>query len=392
MRILADASMPLVEKLASLCQAAGYAVEFDTFQGRQPSAAQLAVAEVLLIRSITRVDESFLNQAPQLRWLGTATIGMEHVDTEAVTARGICFHSTPGVNAQAVGDYVASAIAALTDHLGHLPSRSGRKMAAIVGAGHTGRAAGSRLRAFGYHVSYYDPPIAAAFTEHPVPVHADWQRVVDADVISIHVPLIADGPFPTVGLFDETTLASLADDTILINASRGPVVSETGLRAAKAREQQLRVILDVWEYEPNIAADLLPYLTFATPHIAGHSVAGKVGGTLRLFQLFTQWAGWSVALPKLAPLLNEAADVPKPAVIHAEQAPNAVELASWVLSIYDIRADDERLRQAPATASEFDALRRHYPARAELSTLQLQPAAWQLEGNWPQRLRLLKGS
>lgn len=392
MRILADASMPFVQELVNLCQEAGHSIELQTFQGRVPSSEQLAIAEALLIRSITRVDAALLKQAPQLKWLGTATIGTEHVDCEAVAACGIQFHSTPGVNAQAVGDYVASAIAALTEYLGYLPSRSGRKMAAIVGAGHTGRAAGARLRAFGYHVSYYDPPIAEAFTEHPVPVHADWQRVLDADVISVHVPLITDGTYPTVALFNDEALAQLADGTVLINASRGPVVSEQGLRAAKEREQPLRVVLDVWEREPQIATELLPYLTYATPHIAGHSVAGKIGGTLRLFERLAQWADWTVSLPKLAELLHDYPGLPKAKEILANQPPSAVELASWVLSIYDIRADDERLRQAPATASEFDALRRHYPARAELSTLQLQSAAWQLEGDWPLRLRLLKGS
>lgn len=392
MRVLADASMPLVIELANRCQQAGAALTLETFHGRQPSAEQLAAAEVLMIRSITRVDNSLLQQAPHLRWIGTATIGTEHVDLAAVAERGIRFLATPGVNAQAVGDYVASAIAALTKDLGHIPSRSGRRIAAIVGAGNTGQAAGARLRAFGYHVSFYDPPVAESFSDHPVPVHADWQRVLEADVISVHVPLVTDGPYRTVGLFDSATLAALADDTVLINASRGPVVSEQGIRAAREREQPLRIVLDVWEREPQIAADLLPYLTYATPHIAGHSVAGKVGGTLQLFKELVQWAGWSVTLPTLHDLLTDYAALPAVKTIAAPQPPSAVELASWVVSIYDIRADDERLRKAPATASEFDAMRRHYPARAELSTLQLQPAAWQLEGEWPQRLQLLKGS
>lgn len=395
MHLLADATMPLVSELTQyLAQAlapSGQSVQLTTFTGRQPSAAQLAQAEVLLIRSITQVDAALLQQAPHLRWVGTATIGTEHVDAHACQAAGVTFVSTPGVNANAVGDYVVAAVSELALRDGQLPTGD----VAIIGAGHTGRAAGQRLQGLGLRVHYYDPPLVQSWTpqkiqQEPLDIHADWQRVLASQVISCHVPLVHEGRFPTHHLFDVEAIARLQAGTILINASRGAVVAEEALRQAMHRQQELRVVLDVWEHEPQIAPDLLPWLSLATPHIAGHSVIGKVAGTWQLFAQLLQFIRRDdIMLPPVEELL-----APWPAATrryhwHTETAPSWQMLASWVREIYDIRDDDAQLRQAPSTAAAFDQLRRTYQTRGELSQGTVTGGDWLQQAHWQQRLQQL---
>ena len=397
--LLADASMPALAQLVRACQQAGMALQLETFSGRQPDAFQLARAQVLLIRSITQVTKELLDQAPHVCWIGTATIGTEHVDASACQARGIKFVSTPGVNAQAVGDYVASAVAALT--LAQDAALTGP--VAIIGGGHTGQAAGARLQGLGYQVHCYDPPLVAQGISQRdgMPIHANWQQVLASAAISCHVPLTRSGPFATYHLLDDASIAQLPANCVLINASRGPVVAESALRAAANRQQPLRVVLDVWEHEPQIATDLLPWLSLATMHIAGHSMAGKVAGTLQLLQQLLSWlpsselaqaSGTAMPvheLPDLIDLLQAWPTSVQPQLWQANEAPDWRTLASWVLAIYDIRQDDLALRQQPATPAAFDQLRRGYAHRPELSVGQVQGGSWLATEEWRKRLKQL---
>lgn len=359
MQILVDANLPLAEELCQLV-CADRPVTISRFSERQPSAAQLATAEVLWVRSVTRIDAALLQQAPKLQWVATGTIGTEHIDRAAVAAAGVAFSHTPGVNAQAVGDYVLSAVAALSLAHGGLPQGE----VAIVGAGHTGRAAGARLAALGLTVHYYDPLLAAQPSANSdLAPHADWQRVLNSAVISCHVPLTHDGPYATYHLFDQQQLAQLRPDCWFINASRGAVVSEAAVRQAIVRGQRLQWVFDVWEFEPQVPADLLPHIALATAHIAGHSLAGKVGASWQLAEQLRQRLGSDVQLPALADLL---------ARWQLPQHHNSMELKHWrtlasaVLALYDIRLDDRQLRQHGLTPAGFDALRKNYHPRVEL--------------------------
>lgn len=388
MHILADASMPQVAVLVEHLQAQGMALTLSTFQGRQPSAAQLSAADVLMIRSITRVDDTLLQQAPKLRWLGTATIGTEHVDAAACAAAGVTFASTPGVNARAVGDYVASAVASFALEHNQLPQGE----VAIVGAGHTGRAAGERLQGLGLNVHYYDPPLHAQGIKF---VHNNWQRVLNSAIISLHVPLTTRGEFSTRHLFNTENIQQLAAGCLLINASRGAVVAEQALLQAMQRQQALHVVLDVWEHEPHINHQLLPWLHYATAHIAGHSLAGKVGGSLQLFEKWLQFAfgrNHSWQLPPLNALLQPWPQAIAPRLWQQAQAPTWQMLASWVRGIYDIRNDDKQLRDQVSDSASFDALRKAYQARPELSCGQVHGGDWLADSDWQQRLSQLSFS
>lgn len=393
MQLLADASMPLVTELAhrfsDALQQQGVALTLTTFQGRQPAPEQLAQADFLMIRSITKVDNELLRQAPRLKWIGTATIGTEHVDAVACQVAGIDFVSTPGVNANAVGDYVASAVSSIALEQGALPSGD----VAIIGAGHTGRAAGQRLSGLGLNVHYYDPPLLQREGSlAQADVHDDWQRVLASQVISCHVPLTKTGEHPTYHLLTQASVAALPEHGILINASRGAVIAEQALREAMQRKQRLHVVLDVWEHEPQIAADLLPWLRYATAHIAGHSVAGKVGGTQRLFIELAHWlkrAELTLQLPPLTELMEPWPEAVRQYCWQSNEPPTWQMLASWVRDIYDIRIDDKLLRQATPEPVAFDALRRHYSARAELSQGTVVGGCWLAQEMWQKRLRQL---
>ncbi len=382
MRLLADANMPLVAELAAQLVAAGEQLTVTQYESRQPTAAQLDAVDLLMIRSVTQIDTNLLSQAPHLKWVGSATIGTEHVDQPACAQHGVQFTHTPGVNAAAVGDYVCSAVAA---HTLLLDAPLAGEVA-IVGAGHTGQAAAQRLQGLGYQVHYYDPPL---YEQGRTDVHADWQRVLNSAAISCHVPLTNSGRYATHHLFDADTIEQLPPGCLLINASRGAVVAEQGLREAMQRAQELYVVLDVWEHEPNIAADLLPWLRFATAHIAGHSMAGKVGGTLALFKAIQPYLQQPHHYPCLTELLQHWPAVIQPHVFYEDEAPDWRTLASWVLAIYDIRVDDYKLRSQPTTAQAFDQIRRKYAHRAELSTTLISGGEWRFEEAWQTRLQQL---
>ncbi|RUO61923.1 4-phosphoerythronate dehydrogenase [Pseudidiomarina insulisalsae] len=382
MLLLADANLPAFDRLvAAIASQSQHSIELARYEGRQPDAGVLAQADALFIRSVTTVDADLLTKAPRLNWLGTATIGTDHVDLTALAEAGIRFHSTPGVNANAVGDYVASAVAAISLQQGALPAGE----VAIVGAGNTGRAAGQRLQGLGLKVHYYDPPLAAAGQKG---VHSDWQRVLASAVISCHVPLSHAGEYATWHLFDAAALQQISPQTLLINASRGPVVAEQALIARLQQYPQWPVVLDVWEHEPQLQAALVERVQLATPHIAGHSFAGKLGGSWQLLQKWLTDQRLALQLPDFSELFA-GFGAGQPRQLSAKQAPDWQQLARWILAGYDIRNDDQALRAQPLTAAAFDSLRRNYAVRAELSQLHLQTGPWAHSREWSRRLAQL---
>lgn len=328
----------------------------ERFSGRQPAPEQLRQAEVLLVRSITRVDEALLEHAPRLQFVGTATIGCEHVDEEALAARGVGFASSPGANADSVGEYVFTAVLAVAEQKNW---KLADRRVAIVGAGATGQAAGRRLQALGMHVEYCDPPRAdAGCTEHD---YIEWEQALGADILSLHVPLVRDGCYPTFHMLNEEALARLDSTQLLINSSRGAVIDNAALRS-HLQAGGVTAVLDVWEGEPQIDTTLLDYIDIATPHIAGHSLNGKIRGTQMLYQACRDHFRWSDPGPDWAELMP----APLPKGWACDSLPDQEQLRQWVLQNYPIWRDDEAMRECGTTADGFDQLRRDYPVRYEL--------------------------
>lgn len=328
----------------------------DRFSGRQPAPEQLRQAEVLLVRSITNVDEALLEQAPKLQFVGTATIGCEHVDEEALASRGIGFASSPGANADSVGEYVFTAVLAVAEQKNW---KLADRRVAIIGAGATGQAAGRRLRALGMQVEYYDPPRAnGGCTEFE---YIEWEQALGADILSLHVPLVRDGGYPTFHMLNEDALAQLHSNQLLINSSRGAVIDNAALRS-HLQAGGVTAVLDVWEGEPQIDTTLLDYINIATPHIAGHSLNGKIRGTQMLYQACHDHFSWSDTGPDWAELMP----APLSEGWTCDSLPDQEQLRQWVLQNYPIWQDDEAMRERGTTAGGFDQLRRDYPVRYEL--------------------------
>ncbi|WP_404402188.1 4-phosphoerythronate dehydrogenase [Idiomarina seosinensis] len=350
MHIVADQNIPALPQLLA---GAG---RLSRYSERQPPAQLLRTADALLVRSVTTVDRALLRQAPQLKFVGTATIGTEHLHCEALAERDIAVASAPGANADSVGEFVLAAVLACFQQRGqlsHLPELE----VAIVGAGHTGRAAGQRLQALGLLVHYYDPPLLKNKNQPPVEgeLHNHWQRVLNSDIISCHVPLTHNGPHPTAQLLDIEALQSLHNEQLLINASRGAVVDNQALLRCCQQGDCPQLVLDVWQNEPQIITELLPEVTVATPHIAGHSAEGKLGGAIMIARALQQFAGqpFSTDLDSLLP----PCDWP---VCDAEKLDTPMQLAQLVLQRYDIWQDDRNMRERGTSAAGFDQLRKQY--------------------------------
>lgn len=356
MRILADENIPLVEAFFS---AFG---EIRRVPGRGIERATLGDAEVLLVRSVTRVDASLLADSA-VRFVGTCTIGTDHLDLDYFAKAGIAWSSAPGCNARGVVDYVLGSLLALAEARG--AALAGRRYG-VVGAGQVGARLVEVLRGLGWDVRVCDPPRQAREGAGFVDLE---EILAECDVISLHTPLDAQ----TRHLLDADRLARLRPGTWLINASRGAVIDNQALRALLARRDDLEVVLDVWEGEPRVDVELARACRIATPHIAGYSLDGKLRGTAQIHQALCHHLGVApqVRLEELMPAnwLGEIA--------LATEAPLDWALATLCRAVYDPRRDDADFRRSLAgdeasRAREFDALRKAYPVRREITGLEVR--------------------
>lgn len=323
-----------------------------------------AEAEVLLVRSVTQVNAALIANTA-LRFVGSATIGTDHLDQEALAAAQIDWANAPGCNAQAVAEYVLTAILTLRPALfkGETSAAALQTSAAdqpfclgIVGLGNVGTRLAALAQCLGWTVIAYDPYVHDAQLSQ-----ADLSTVLkQADAVSIHVPLTQSGPHATRHLFNAETLSQMQPEAILINAARGAVVEEAALIADIQRSGR-DVVLDVFEHEPLISAQLLDLLKIATPHIAGYSLEGKARGTQMLYQAFCATLG----MPADKDFRTQLPE----AVPYFDRAPMLQVLSQHLQHIYDIQKDDAELRaclkQGVVDQAAFDALRKHYSLRRE---------------------------
>ena len=352
MKIIADENIPCVE------QAFASLGEVTLLPGRGMQPRQVRDADILLVRSVTRVDRALL-EGSCVRFVGSATIGFDHVDRAYLQQCGIGFATAPGCNATSAAEYVVSALLVLAGEQGL--DLSG-KTAGIIGCGNVGSRVRRKLSALGMRCLVNDPPLQA------LGGHDDFvtlDEVLQADVVTVHVPYTRDGNYPTHHLFDERTLRRLRPGTWFINTSRGAVTDNPALETLLAGRDDLSVVLDVWEGEPGINTSLLQRVDLGTPHIAGYSLDGKLRGTEMIYRSACEWFGHTGRW--------QAADyLPDGSVIACNEAGITDRLRAAVFSVYDIRADDARLRAmlalpAGKQPAYFDRLRKEYPVRREFS-------------------------
>jgi len=319
-------------------------------------------AEAVIVRSETPVGSELLGGSC-VRFVGTATIGTDHIDIPYLAEEGIAFASAPGCNANSVAEYVAAALLALA---GRNAATLRGKALGVVGVGNVGSNVVKKAEALGMRILLNDPPLARLTGDKKfVPLEA----LMEADFLTLHVPLSAGGTDPTLHLFDEKRLNMMKPGAVLINTSRGAVVDGGALAEALGARHLSAAVLDVWEGEPAIAHDLLDRVFIGTPHIAGYSLDGKLKAVRMMAEAFCSFAGADrSAIPPL--------HLPPPAIervlIPRKATGGDRMLAEIVRAGYDIEKDDRRLRGIGAVpkggaGTYFRQLRIFYPVRREFA-------------------------
>lgn len=347
--------------------------------GRHIRADDAKDADVLAIRSTTRVNAALLDGS-RVRFVGTATIGTDHMDIPWIEQRGIAWSFAAGCNANSVSEYVTAALLRLATRHGF--DLRGLTLG-VIGVGNVGARVVEKGLALGMRVLPNDPPRARAgecvkTADGQTPAFAPLETVLaESDIVTLHTPLTRDGADATFHLAGADFFARLKSGAIFINAARGAIADTDALLAARRAGRVRHLVVDCWEGEPAFRADLLAAADLATPHIAGHSYEGKVMGTVMVYRAACAALGlkpaWSMEGRWPAPLVPEIG-------LTVFDLPERALLDGIVRRVYDIEADDARLRALAglpddARAAGFDRLRREYPMRREFRFTRVYPGA-----------------
>jgi len=355
MKIVADANIPFVRECFSSVG------EVQVLSGRDITPPVVAKADALLVRSITPVHEGLL-AGSSVRFVGTATIGFDHVDLGYLERNRIGFASAPGSNANSAAEYVIAAL--LEVGRGHKIQLEGKSIG-VIGVGNVGSRVARKCEALGMHVLRNDPPLQRQTRDSQyVPLEA----LYGCDFLTIHTPLTREGIDKTFHLADAGFFSSLKPGAVFLNASRGAVMDSWALKAAIRARRLQAVVLDVWENEPGIDLELLEMVDLGTPHIAGYSFDGKVAGMIMIYNALC--AHFHLRPSHVAEDFLPQPDVPRLEMDVGGRSDEEL-LTRAVERIYSIKRDDENLRriirQPPDKRGRyFDDLRKHYPVRREL--------------------------
>ena len=340
LRIIADENMPLVDETF------GQFGSVTKLPGRKISPADVRDADILLVRSVTKVNAELL-KASSVKFVGTATIGTDHLDQRWLDEQCIMNVSAPGCNADSVAEYVVSCLAGLS-----LQQRLKLEQCSvgIVGAGNVGQRVANRMNILGLPHLQFDPLRPQQDSRF---FSCALEDLLRCNVICLHAPLTREGDWPSFHMIGESFLSRLADGTVLISAGRGPVVD---FEALKRHQHRLQLCLDVWEPEPEVQVEVLKSALVATPHVAGYSLQSKWRGTTMLYSAYCQWQK----------LTEQTCPWPeKPPQIHLKGQ-------TWqeaILEVYNPFEDTLRTKNALLKADNvglaFDQLRKNYPLRHE---------------------------
>ena len=338
MKILIESHIPFIKGLLEPV------AQVEYLEPEQFTPQSVACADALVIRTRTVCNEALL-AGSRVQFIGTATIGTDHIDLEYCHNHGITVCNAAGCNAPAVAQYVLATI-------GHFMQQQGIASPAeltlgIVGVGHVGSIVERFARECGFKVLLCDPPRAEAEgAESFVDIHTIAAK---ADIITFHTPLTRSGAHATYHMCNHELLASLRRCRLLINSARGAVVDNAHLVQYMQSHPALSVAIDCWEGEPNISPELLDKAFVATPHIAGYSAEGKKRGTAMVIEQINSHFGWNI--------VPQAVDACTPT-----RGASCVTL-SRITHSYNPLTDTHALKSAPHT---FEALRNHYLLRHEV--------------------------
>jgi erythronate-4-phosphate dehydrogenase len=350
MKIVADDKIPFLKGALE-----PYA-EVVYIPGKEINREILKDVDALLIRTRTKCTENLL-EGTGVRFIGTATIGFDHIDTHYCSKNKISWTNAPGCNSASVQQYIAAALLKISTEY-HFKLKE--KTLGIIGMGNVGSKVEKFARSIGMNILLNDPPRARV--EGKKNFHSLNTVLSESDIVTIHVPLNVVGEDYTYHLFNEESFKKFKKGAWFINTSRGEVTDTNALKKVLKSDRLSGAAIDVWENEPDIDLELMKQSFITTPHIAGYSADGKANGTsmivnslARYFKLPSEnWYPANVPIPA-SPYIS----------IYCNSKTDEEIIREAVMNTYNIEEDNARLRLSP---NDFEKLRGDYPLRREFTS------------------------
>lgn len=349
-KIIADNKIPYLKGVLE-----PYA-DIEYYPGKMITSRIVKDADALFIRTRTKCNRDLLDGS-NVKFITSATIGFDHIDTDYCKKQKIIWTNAPGCNSSSVQQYVASALVTLSRKHGFSLRN---KTLGVIGVGHVGTKVVSLAEYLGINVLLNDPPRIR--NESPCGFVTLEGILRDCDIITFHVPLNMSGEDKTYHMIDDKLLEQTNHDSFVINTSRGAVADTNALKNALKSGKIAGAVIDVWEGEPEIDNELLDLADIATAHIAGYSADGKANGTAMSVQAVSKF--FNLGIENWRPdnkLLHDNT------VISINNKTKSYEdiITEAVIATYNIMEDDKRMRQSPGT---FEKQREDYPLRREFSS------------------------
>jgi erythronate-4-phosphate dehydrogenase len=353
MIIALDQALPYREKAFS---------EFGdirSFSGRDVRPEELRDVDALIVRTITGINAPLL-EGSRVRFVGSASAGFDHVDRTYLDKRKIHFFYAAGCNADAVAEYVMTA-------LHHVAGRREwnlkRKSLAVIGVGNVGSRVAKKAGAIGMEVLLCDPPLRDRTGEAR---YLPLESVREADILTLHVPFEENGPYPTWHMVNRSFIDRLRPDQFIVNSSRGEVIDNRELKYALIEKRIAGVVLDVWEGEPYYDRALLASVDIGTPHVAGITLDAKIKAIDMIREDFCGFFGHRTPPSLYRDIIQGTAPVLYP---DRDNTHDAI-VASVLRKAYDIEKDHEDLKSSgpvipDQNVTAFDRLRNTHPLRLE---------------------------
>ncbi|KEY90212.1 erythronate-4-phosphate dehydrogenase [Candidatus Photodesmus katoptron] len=355
MKILIDEGMPYARQLFSQLG------EVILKPGRSLTAEDLVDIDALMIRSITKVDKVLLKKINKLKFIGTATSGVDHVDQQLLKEKGIFFTAAFGCNKVGVAEYVFNLLMFLSQQYGFSIFD---KTIGIVGAGRIGSYLAHSLDSIAVKILMNDPIKQE---------QGDQRRLVmleelleRSDIITLHIPITVGGKYPTYHLINDVILSKFRSDQILINTARGAIIDNSALKKRLLRKDGFIAALDVFEFEPYIDEQLLSLLAFATPHIAGYTLEGSARGTSMIFNRFAKFLDRNFHVES-----HELLSGSPISRIRLNTSWNEIILHNLTQFVCNMHQADLLFRREFCRTVSFDEMRKKYLDRREYSSVSI---------------------
>lgn len=321
--------------------------DIEFVAGREISADTVKDADALIVRTRTICNEQLL-KGSNVKFIGTATIGYDHIDTQYCEQNNIFWTNAPGCNSGSVCQYIVSVLTCMATHYGF---ELKDKTIGVIGAGHVGAKVIKAAKQLGMNVLVNDPPLQLSGNKDYDFCSLDY-LLQQADIVDIHVPYTASGEFATHHLCNDAFISKMKDGAVIINSSRGAVADNQAVLTALTNNKLLTAVLDVWENEPDINRELLNRVYVGTPHIAGYSVDGKANATMQIVRSLSKF--FNLGLDNWIPDTRQY-----PGVSLNYDQMNDYKL---VLRSYNVMYDSIKLKTSP---EKFEYFRENYPTRRE---------------------------